>query len=121
MLRKRNSAVWEFFDEPVVVAEHDEKGGKQVKNVPCKLCDQKHADGGGTTNLMNHLKLKHPEQYERAHSSDRSRSKQSTLTGGMLRKCSAQRAAAITDLIAEFVAQDLRPLRRGFQAADGLH
>ena len=29
----------------------------------------------------------------------------------MLRKCSAQHASAITDLIAEFVAQDLRPLR----------
>ena len=60
---------------------------------------------------MNHLKMKHSEQYERARSSEVSRSKQSTLTGGMLWECSAQRAATITDLIAEFVARDLRPLR----------
>ena len=106
--RKRASAVWEYFEEPVVIAER-EKDGKQVKKVLCKLCDQVLADGGGTTNLTNHLQAKHPEQYKQL--TDSSSSKQTTLTGsGMFRKCSAQHASAITDLIAEFVARDLHPL-----------
>ena len=60
--------------------------------------------------LLSHLQAKHPEQYKRlTDSTDSSSSKQTTLTG-VLRKCSAQRASTITDLIAEFVARHLRPL-----------
>ena len=62
MPKKRKSTVWEFFDEPVVIGEHDENDGKVVKKVPCKICGTNLADGGGTTNLMNHLKMKHSEQ-----------------------------------------------------------
>ena len=32
------------------------------------------------------------------------------LTEGILRKCPAQRSSTITELLAEFVARDLRPL-----------
>ena len=59
--RKRTSRVWEFFQEPVVVLV----GEKDVKRVPCKLCDQQLADGGGTKNLLSHLQAKHPEEYKR--------------------------------------------------------
>ena len=40
-------------------------GEKDVKRVPCKLCDQQLADGGGTKNLLSHLQAKHPEEYKR--------------------------------------------------------
>ena len=60
---KRTSAEWEFFEEPVVVSG-DGKDRKAQKKVACKLCDLKLADGSGTTNVANHLKKKHPEQYK---------------------------------------------------------
>ena len=75
---KHTSAVWEFFEEPVVVSG-DGKDGKAQKKVACKLCDLKVADGGGTTNLANHLKKKHPEQYKRCTSDSESSSKQASL------------------------------------------
>jgi len=92
--RKRTSRVWEFFEEPVVVSD----GGKNAKRVPCKLCDQQLADGGGTTNLLSHLQSKHPEECKRCTDHDRSTCKQTTLMT-VLRKCSPQRAADITDRI----------------------
>jgi len=45
-------------------------GGKNAKRVPCKLCDQQLANGGGTTNLLSHLQLKHPEEYKRCTNHD---------------------------------------------------
>ena len=39
------------FEEPEVVLE----GRKDVRRVPCKLCEQQLADGGGTTNLYRPL------------------------------------------------------------------
>ena len=82
--RKRTSAVWEYFEEPMIIAERG-KDGKPVKKVPCKLCDQLLADGGGTTNLTSHLQAKHPEQYKRlTDSTDSSSSKQTTLTNSNL-------------------------------------
>ena len=106
--KKRTSPVWEFFKEPIVRVEN----GKSVKKIPCKLCDQLLSDGGGTTNLMNHLQAKHPEEHKRIKpsTSEPCSLKQATFTRGMLRKCSAQRSSAITDLLVEFVARDLRPL-----------
>ena len=39
------------FEEPEVISE----GRKDVRGVPCKLCEQQLADGGGTTNLYRPL------------------------------------------------------------------
>ena len=39
------------FEEPEVVSERR----KDVRRVPCKLCEQQLADGGGTTNLYRPL------------------------------------------------------------------
>ena len=107
MARKRTSRVWEFFEEPEVVSE----GGKDVRRVPCKLCEQQLADGGGTTNLLSHLQAKHPEEYKRC-TDCLSTKKQTSLTT-LVRKCSPtspQRAAVITEKIVEFIAKDMRPL-----------
>ena len=60
--QKRMSPVWEFFNEPIVI---EVKDGKPVKKIPFKPCDQQLADGGGTTNLSNHLQSKHPEEHKR--------------------------------------------------------
>ena len=59
---KRTSAVWEFFKELVIVSGGGKDGNAQ-KKVACKLCDLKLADGGGKSNLANHLK-KHPEAIQ---------------------------------------------------------
>ena len=104
--KRRTSRVWEFFDEPVTVSD----GERDVKKLPCKLCHQQLADGGGTTNLLSHLQAKHSEEYKRcAPSQDRSTGRQTSLAS-VLQTCSPQRTAAITDRIAEFVARDLCPL-----------
>ena len=107
--KNRKSPVWEFFKEPESV---DKNGrSKATKVVPCKLCDQVLADGGGTTNLLNHLQSRHPEEYKRCRSpeSQKSSSKQTSLSG-IFKTCTAQHAASISDRIADFVAMDLRPL-----------
>ena len=39
------------FEESEVVSD----GRKDVRRVPCKLCEQQLADGGGTTNLYHPL------------------------------------------------------------------
>ena len=84
--------------------------GKSCKKIPCKLCDQLLADGGGTSNLLNHLQAKHPEEFKRCtDSGTQSTSKQSTLSSICVR-CSAQCSASITDRLVDFVTMDLRPL-----------
>ena len=44
-MHKRKSGVWEFFDEPI-----EEEGNENHRKIPCKLCNFKLADGGGTSN-----------------------------------------------------------------------
>ena len=39
------------FEEPEVISE----GRKDARRVPCNLCEQQLADGGGTTNLYRPL------------------------------------------------------------------
>lgn len=92
-----------------VVVSGGGKDGKAQKNVACKLCDLKLTDGSETTNLANHLKKKHPEQYKHCTSDSETSSKQ-TLLKTMLQKCTLEKSAAITDKIVGFIAKDLRPL-----------
>ena len=96
--RKRKSAVCEFFDEPIE-EEVNEKTPKN-KKIPCKMCDAQLADGGGTSNLMNHLQAKHLQEYKRLvknSESAKNKEKQLVLNHGMLRVCNSQCAAAITE------------------------
>ena len=78
--KKRTSVVWEFLEEPDVYEESC-TAGKVVKKIRCKLCDLKLSDGGGMSNLMSHLKLKHPEEHERINSKLPAGSRQTLLTG----------------------------------------
>ena len=60
--------------------------------------------------MLSHLHSKHPSEYKRINEDDSSSSmKQSTLSS-VFKKCSANRSAAITDTIAEFIALDLCPI-----------
>ena len=84
--------------------------GKDVKRVQCLLCTQQLADGGGTSNLMNHLQVKHLEEYKRCtNDSNKSCKTQSTLHS-FSQVCPPERATAITKCIAEFVTRDLRSI-----------
>ena len=53
--RKRTSTVWQFFELKDVMED-----GKKIKKALCKLCDGVNlAYSGGTSNLHNHLEVKH--------------------------------------------------------------
>lgn len=83
--RKRKSGVWEFFDEPTE-CRAEEKSSRNRK-IPCKLCDIELSDGGGTSNLMNHLQAKHPQEYKRLVNNSewiKSKAKQTTLSDGAM-------------------------------------
>ena len=77
--------------------------------VQCKLCGMQLVHGGGTTTLASHLLAKHTEEYTCSFGGPASSKNQTTLPTNV-RKCSAEHAATITRLNAEFVARDLRPL-----------
>ena len=59
--------------------------------------------------VASHLSANHMEEYTRSFGGPASSKKQTTLPT-IVHKCSAEHAAAITRLIAEFVAKDLHPL-----------
>jgi len=57
---RQKSGVWEYFNEPIDCEEGKGKEKALKKGVPCKLCDIKLSDRGGTSNLRSHLQAKHP-------------------------------------------------------------
>jgi len=83
--------------------------------VKCKLCNKSYAYHGGTTNLHDHLNRVHSNEYKTKSKHD------PTLDAFIARsKCPTSRAKRITDLIADMVMQDLRPVAlvegRSFEA-----
>ena len=101
--RKRTSPVWEYSDAPVVIKEN----GKDVVKVRCKLCGMLLVHGGSTTILASYLSAKHMEEYTHSFGGPASTKKHMTVPT-IVRKCSAECTVAITRLITEFVARDLR-------------
>ena len=75
--RKRTSLMWEFFELREVAIK-----GEKLKKADCKLCDGVNlAYGGGTSNLLHHLEVKHPVSYKKAFPGDScTTSKQATLS-----------------------------------------
>ena len=79
--------------------------------ITCNICKKDLADGGGTTNLQKHLRSKHVDEAKKCFGEVTDGKKQtlmSTFTDAQ--RCSPARATQITELIAELVARDLRPL-----------
>ena len=73
------------------------------------VCDKELADGGGTSNLLNHIKRKHVEEARKCFSDgDAADKKQMSLaTFASPRSCHPDRAPQITMLIAEVLEQKL--------------
>ena len=71
----RTAVVWKHF------GFSKDENGKLVKDSSaiCKLCGQKVAHGGGTTNLKNHLQTKHRSTYDELFSSNSSEREQGSL------------------------------------------
>ena len=106
----RISVVWKHFS-----FEKDDSG-KLVKGAraTCKLCMQKVAHSGGTTNLKNHLRTKHRSTYDELFEINLSET-QSTLETFIrpaVKKFPPHSPPAfqLTDAIADFIARDLRPV-----------
>ena len=95
--RRLHSDVWKYFDKV------------ESKSVTCKVCKQKFAFHGGTTNLRDHLQRSHGAMYvpESAGSSGQKKI-ESVLK---VQKCSAERTKILDNLIIGLTVQDLRPIR----------
>ena len=94
--RRRTSPVWDYFR-------------RQDGKITCSICNKDFADGGGTSNLQKHLRAKHVDEAKKCFGeADAKQPLMSMFTDA--RRCSPARATRITELIAEMVARDLRPL-----------
>ena len=101
--RKCTSRVWDYFELIEVVEK-----GKKIKKAACKLCDGVNlAYAWGTTNLHNHLELKHSSSV--AESSGKEAGKKQLMLSNC-KKCPPKRAKNITARIAEYIARDLRQI-----------
>ena len=117
--KRLKSLVWKHFGVEKSSTGTVEKG----KFVVCKLCSQKVAHGGGTTNLKNHSRTNHRTQYEELYIGEQD-TRQSSMdtfvrqTGVKKLPHDSKRAIELTDALLEFVARDLRPVSvvdgRGF-------
>ena len=99
----QKSAVWNYFKQSL--------NGNTVK---CTLCNAQLTFCGSTTNLINHVKLKHP-----AESPAESPVKQSSLKSfvDLPKKVNSNLKEKITTAIAEMVVKDYLPL--SFVHGDG--
>ena len=89
------SDVWKYFDKV------------ESKSVTCKVCKQKFAFHGGTTNLCDHLQRRHGTMYvpESVGSSGQKKI-ESVLK---VQKCSVEQTKILDNLIVGLTVQDLRP------------
>ena len=71
----RSSLVWKYFG----FAKDCDDGTLPKEKAVCKLCSQKVAHGGGTTNMKNHLKTKHLAEFNTLYQEDPTSSSQSSL------------------------------------------
>ena len=95
--RHLRSDIWKYFDKV------------ESKSVTCKVCKQKFAFHGGTTNLHNHLQRSHGALHvpESVGSSGQKKI-ESVLR---IQKCSAERTKILDNLIIGLTVQDLKPTR----------
>ena len=99
----RISVVWKHF------GFEKDNSGKLVNRAraTCKLCMQKVAHGGGTTNLKNHLRTKHHSTYDELFDSNLSETQSTleTFVRPAVKKFPPHSTPAVylTDAIADFV------------------
>lgn len=100
-MTRQGSDVWEFMEK---IEAADDK-------VKCQLCSKILAFHGGTSNLREHLLAKHPLMYSSSKDQSQAKSKQPSVLSFMGRRCDNERANKITELIAQMICRDLRPLK----------
>ena len=85
------------------------------KRITCKICAQKLAHCGGTTNLKNHLRTNHQTEYEELYGKEQitnQTSMDSFVQTSSVKKLPhhSTHAVELTNAVVEFVARDLRPV-----------
>ena len=93
----------------------------------CKLCFAKVARSGGTTNLHNHLRSHHREEYNSVigdvytSNSDQTKISDFCKHGSPTTKLppNSKRAQELTAAVVEFVVPDLKPIRVVVSSSDG--
>jgi zinc finger BED domain-containing protein 1 (E3 SUMO-protein ligase ZBED1) len=90
------SDVWKFITKL--------DGGKKCK---CNLCSKTLAYCGGTTNLREHLVNQHALEYNKTSTTG---NKQTLMTSFVRGTCDSARSGKITNLIADLICRDLRPI-----------
>ena len=106
-LKRLKSVVWKYFG-----IERSSNGTVQKDSrVICKLCSEKVAHSGRTTNLKNHLQTNHRAQYEELYGSEDT---EQTLMNTFVQKVSIKKlphnSTCAVDTLLEFIARDLRPV-----------
>ena len=113
------AAVWKYFG-----FQKDDKTGNSGKLVienkaTCKLCFAKVARSGGTTNLHNHLRSHHREEYNAVVGDSVTSNSDQTKISDFCKHSSpttklppnSKRAQELTAAVVEFVVRDLKPIR----------
>ena len=116
------AAVWKYFG-----FQKDNKTGNSGKLVmenkaTCKLCFAKVARSGGTTNLHNHLRSHHREEYNSVigdvYTSNSDHTDQTKISDFCKHSSpttklppNSKRAQELTAAVVEFVVRDLKPIR----------
>lgn len=102
--RAKRSPIWDHFE-------------RQDGKAKCKLCLNAYAYHGGTTNLREHLRRCHPETQPKQNASQNSDNTSagtkrinSFAVSTTEKKCSPLRSKQITELAADWVSENMRPL-----------
>ena len=93
----RKSHVWKFFEQ-------------EGASVSCSLCQTKLSYHGSTLSMKEHLKRKHPVDFENQAEKDVPRKQQKLDVFTRKSLCSTERAAIISNLKAGVIIKDLRPM-----------
>ena len=105
---KKTSVAWKYFGY--------RKSHRDKKNVLCKLCEKPVAHAGGTTNLKNHLFIWHRKEHDQLYKQTKEKDQQpltsfaTTTSRTPKLPATSDRAKMLTQGVAKFIAQDLRPI-----------
>jgi hypothetical protein len=86
--------------------------------VKCKLCECELVYTGGTSNMLNHIKLKHPSDFSETPEKAKQSSMNEFVNSPRSRRFSSSQSELITNAIVDMIVLDYLPLRivegRGF-------
>ncbi|XP_063399690.1 E3 SUMO-protein ligase ZBED1-like [Mytilus trossulus] len=95
-----SSKAWSFF-----------KRNADSKIVKCKLCEMELVYTGGTSNMLNHLKLKHPNDLSETPEKVKQSSVLDFVQTPRSRRFSSSQSELITNSIVDMIVLDYLPIR----------